>query len=98
MLPTVGHMFLIVVVALAASADTTMQMESVVGRPPLASSNECGNCRRYDESSNDHIVVQRHSLLPWVIWNIIQSPMLNQALAIGPSKFGRGNMILQSAY
>ena len=96
MLTTVGKMLLIVVVALAASADTTMQMESVVGRPQLARNNDCGNYRRNDESSNDHIVVQRHSIMPWIIWNIIQSPTLNQALAVGPSKLGSGN--IKSAY
>ena len=56
MLKIVGQL-LIVVVALAASADTTMQTETVVGRPArLARNNPYGSCRHYQhdhQCSND---------------------------------------------
>ena len=82
MLKIVGQL-LIVVVALAASADTTMQTETVVGRPArLARNNPYGSCRHYHDHqcSNDHLVIQRHNiinLLPWFIWNLQPSPIFN---------------------
>ena len=79
-MPTVGQLFLIVV-ALAASAD---MMESDVGRSQLAGNNGYGGCRHSHDykattTSASSGTCSSLKLLPW---NILPSPILNEALAI----------------
>ena len=76
-MPTGGQLLLIVV-ALAASADmmTIMCMKSDVGRSQLAGNNEYGSCRHshdYDATttSSSSGTCSSLKLLPWSIWNII---------------------------
>ena len=99
-MPTVGQLLLIVV-ALAAPADMTIMCVELSGDPNLPRTMIAVTVDAINAAlcSTNHLVVQRHSSVPLLPWrNILPSPILNQALAIGPWKWEQDSTILKSAY